>query len=502
MGTAGPLALARDKLIDAKRSPFFVLNADGEPVTPITCLRHPSGFQAAARSLTNARLAFAVTCTYPLKDLMDYHVKHKAEATIFVTKVEEPSKYGVVVFDEATGKVLARGRNDQNNDQVSPASAASPDGPGAPRPLLPQVDRFVEKPQTFVGNKINAGVYVLDCSVLDMIESKPTSIEKARSAACPGRGPCAPCAACFSGSPAVAAAVGGRARDRARWELEPWPILALKGTQRFSLPSPLGGFPSSGGPRGSVRHGPPRRASPARLSRRSLTVAASRATAFRSPTVCKVAWPTVPPSRLSPPRTGFWMDVGQPRDYLTGLTLYLRSLRERSPAMLASGEWPSNRGALDSSTLTHCALCTGDCNCGMTACAFPLQGTGLSGTCSSTPLRRLGKGARLGRTCASAPAAWWRTACASRAARSSEGPRRAPAPLAFTSVFKCAPSVPPKHQQTTRPPAGQGARLRHLQPGRVGFVHRPLGAAGELLRSRRGCPGEHSSAPSSGAPTA
>lgn len=30
MGTAGPLALARDKLIDSKRSPFFVLNADGE----------------------------------------------------------------------------------------------------------------------------------------------------------------------------------------------------------------------------------------------------------------------------------------------------------------------------------------------------------------------------------------------------------------------------------------------------------------------------------------
>ena len=29
MGTAGPLALARDKLLDGKGSPFFVLNADG-----------------------------------------------------------------------------------------------------------------------------------------------------------------------------------------------------------------------------------------------------------------------------------------------------------------------------------------------------------------------------------------------------------------------------------------------------------------------------------------
>ena len=29
MGTAGPLALARDKLLDGSGSPFFVLNADG-----------------------------------------------------------------------------------------------------------------------------------------------------------------------------------------------------------------------------------------------------------------------------------------------------------------------------------------------------------------------------------------------------------------------------------------------------------------------------------------
>lgn len=61
-----------------------------------------------------------------------------------VTKVEEPSKYGVVVYDQATGKI----------------------------------DNFVEKPQEFVSNKINAGLYIFKPSILDRIEVKPTSIEK------------------------------------------------------------------------------------------------------------------------------------------------------------------------------------------------------------------------------------------------------------------------------------------------------------------------------------
>jgi mannose-1-phosphate guanylyltransferase len=34
---------------------------------------------------------------------------------------------------------------------------------------------------------------------------------------------------------------------------------------------------------------------------------------------------------------GFWMDIGQPRDYITGLRLYLDSLRKKAPGKLASG---------------------------------------------------------------------------------------------------------------------------------------------------------------------
>ena len=59
--------------------------------------------------------------------------------------MEEPSKYGVVVH--------------------------KPDHPS-------RIDRFVEKPVEFVGNRINAGIYILNPSVLSRIELRPTSIEQ------------------------------------------------------------------------------------------------------------------------------------------------------------------------------------------------------------------------------------------------------------------------------------------------------------------------------------
>ena len=60
-----------------------------------------------------------------------------------VTKVEEPSKYGVVVYDLKTGRI----------------------------------DKFVEKPQVYVSNKINAGLYIFSPKMLDRIEvsCKPVS---------------------------------------------------------------------------------------------------------------------------------------------------------------------------------------------------------------------------------------------------------------------------------------------------------------------------------------
>ncbi|CAF0879675.1 unnamed protein product [Rotaria sp. Silwood1] len=112
LGTAGPLALARNQL-QGDINPFFVLNSD-------------------------------VICDFPFEDMMKFHKHHQCEGTICVTKVEEPSKYGVVVYEQDTGKI----------------------------------ERFVEKPRQYVSNKINAGLYIFNSSILDRIELRPTSIEK------------------------------------------------------------------------------------------------------------------------------------------------------------------------------------------------------------------------------------------------------------------------------------------------------------------------------------
>lgn len=67
--------------------------------------------------------------------MIAFHKAHGREGTIVVTKVEEPSKYGVVVFDESNGRI----------------------------------ERFVEKPDEYVGNKINAGLYIFNPSILKRI---------------------------------------------------------------------------------------------------------------------------------------------------------------------------------------------------------------------------------------------------------------------------------------------------------------------------------------------
>ncbi|MXZ76825.1 MAG: NDP-sugar synthase [Acidimicrobiia bacterium] len=87
-----------------------------------------------------------VISDFPLVDLVDAHRGNGAAATIALTPVEDPSRYGVVVCD-SDGKVQA----------------------------------FVEKPPAdeTPSQWINAGMYVLDPSVLDLIpENRPTSIER------------------------------------------------------------------------------------------------------------------------------------------------------------------------------------------------------------------------------------------------------------------------------------------------------------------------------------
>ena len=84
-----------------------------------------------------------VICNYPLDQLIEFHKSHGQEGTIMVTEVQDPTKYGVVVADETN-----------------------------------KIDKFVEKPQVFISNKINAGLYLFNVSIIDRIENRPTSIER------------------------------------------------------------------------------------------------------------------------------------------------------------------------------------------------------------------------------------------------------------------------------------------------------------------------------------
>ena len=61
-----------------------------------------------------------------------------------ITSVEDPSKYGVVAANESTG----------------------------------MVSKFFEKPKEFISNKVNAGLYIFNVTMLDRIELKPHYLER------------------------------------------------------------------------------------------------------------------------------------------------------------------------------------------------------------------------------------------------------------------------------------------------------------------------------------
>ncbi|KAF8819268.1 GDP-D-mannose pyrophosphorylase [Cardiosporidium cionae] len=113
LGTGGPIRLAEELLQeeDDPADSFFMLNSD-------------------------------VICDFPLFDLLQQHKSTKAEGTILITQVQDPSKFGVVIHDSA-GKVL----------------------------------KFIEKPESFVGDYINAGIYLLRKSVISRVSLRKTSIE-------------------------------------------------------------------------------------------------------------------------------------------------------------------------------------------------------------------------------------------------------------------------------------------------------------------------------------
>lgn len=80
-----------------------------------------------------------VLCMYPLRDLLHQHIRNGREGTVLTTRTTTPSQYGVVVADERTGRIT----------------------------------HFVEKPETFISDLINAGVYVFSPSIFGRIPDDP-----------------------------------------------------------------------------------------------------------------------------------------------------------------------------------------------------------------------------------------------------------------------------------------------------------------------------------------
>lgn len=77
--------------------------------------------------------------------MIDFHKSHGKQATILVTSVEDPSKYGIVVCDDYDGG---------------------------------KITKFVEKPKEFITNRINAGIYLFNLNVLDKIDLRPHFLER------------------------------------------------------------------------------------------------------------------------------------------------------------------------------------------------------------------------------------------------------------------------------------------------------------------------------------
>ena len=78
MGTAGPIALAKSILLGEGTS---------SSTTPATANGTAS---ASSGGQPFFMLNSDVICEYPLKEMMEFHVRSKAEGTILVTKVEDP----------------------------------------------------------------------------------------------------------------------------------------------------------------------------------------------------------------------------------------------------------------------------------------------------------------------------------------------------------------------------------------------------------------------------
>ncbi|KAK9454129.1 nucleotide-diphospho-sugar transferase [Dipodascopsis uninucleata] len=106
LGTAGGLYHFRDVILKGNPSMFFVLHAD-------------------------------ICCSFPLTEMLNMFEAKEAKAVILGIRVPQQaaSNFGCIVMDPVTKKVV----------------------------------HYVEKPETYISNLINGGIYVFDSSIFDVI---------------------------------------------------------------------------------------------------------------------------------------------------------------------------------------------------------------------------------------------------------------------------------------------------------------------------------------------
>lgn len=133
-------------------------------------------FAAAAAGLDETFLAVNgdVISDLDVRRLWDSHRRWGAEATIQLVEVDDPSRYGLVVAD---GDGRVRSFTEKPQAAETPAAA---DAPGSAETL--SVDEGLgaaERLSPARAGWVNAGMYVMEPSVLDRIDAgRPVSIER------------------------------------------------------------------------------------------------------------------------------------------------------------------------------------------------------------------------------------------------------------------------------------------------------------------------------------
>lgn len=85
-----------------------------------------------------------IICKFPFEDILNFHRTHGKMGTIVTTTVENPSKFGVILTKD-------------DSDTIK---------------------NFIEKPTNFIGNTINAGIYVFEPELVNYCKNEEQSIEK------------------------------------------------------------------------------------------------------------------------------------------------------------------------------------------------------------------------------------------------------------------------------------------------------------------------------------